>query len=87
MKFNPQFDSRMVARTRQTESLAMNPSTAEPDERPGFRVPSTGWYVAPEASLEQTETDSASISADPLTLPEPAPWLAELLQQRKDMKS
>lgn len=88
MKFNPKFDSHLVARTRQGEASAMNRSTpAEPDERPGFRVPATGWFAAPEAPIEHTEPASERTGDDPLALPEPAPWLADLLQQRKEMKS
>ena len=89
MKFQPKFDNQFFSSSLQG---GLRPEAGQ--SAPGALIPpaaefASGLRVGPEFEVIQagTMTVPTTIAESPQQVPEPGVWLAELLQQRKELKS
>lgn len=89
MKFQPKFDSQFFGRSLQERLQQDARRDIAPAEefRSGLRVGGEMWQPDSKPDREAESVAHSEISQDSPQMPEPGPWLADLLQQRKDMKS
>ena len=89
MRFQPKFDSQFFSRSLQErvqqEARSDSPPAAEFSS--GLRVGGEMWLPVSQSDTDLENAAPNEIPEDSPQMPEPGPWLADLLQQRKEMKS
>lgn len=89
MRFQPKFDSQFFSRSLQERLQQDSRRDVAPAEefRSGLRVGGEMWEPDSKSDMDAENVAPDEISEDSPRMPEPGPWLADLLQQRKEMKS
>lgn len=89
MRFQPKFNSQFFSRSLQErlQQEARRDLLPAADFRSGLRVGGEMWEPDSKSDMDAENAASDEISEDSPQMPEPGFWLADLLQQRKEMKS